>query len=117
MDVLQEEIHQFIPFFLLILDKSGGGSFTKELHQSALHHDPEHPGKIEEEGKEDQVERNPLIVRVVDYCRGVHILVSTRTGPFVLSWNVPAITKAKLLTCCCCCCCCNGLYQVEYIQQ
>ena len=76
MDILQEEIHQFVPFFLLILDKSGGGSFTKELHQPALHHDPEHPGQIEEEGKEDQVQRNPLIVRVVDYCRGVHILVS-----------------------------------------
>ena len=47
MDVLQEEIHQFVPFLLLILDKPGGGSFTEELHKTALHHDPEHPGKIE----------------------------------------------------------------------
>ena len=53
MDVLQEEIDQFIPFLLLILDKSGCGSFTKELHQTALHHDPEHPGEIEEKRQED----------------------------------------------------------------
>ena len=53
MDVLQEEIHQFVPFLLLVLDKSGGGSFTKELHQTALHHDPEHTGKVKQECKED----------------------------------------------------------------
>ena len=47
MDVLQEEIHQFVPFLLLILNKPGGGSFPEELHKTALHHDPEHPGKIE----------------------------------------------------------------------
>ena len=76
MDVLQEEIHQFIPFFLLILDKSGGGSFTKELHQTALHHDPEHPGEIEEKCEEDEVERNPLVVRVINYGRCVHVLVT-----------------------------------------
>ena len=118
MDVLQEEVDQFIPFFLLILDKSCCGSFTKELHQAALHHDPEHPGKIEEECQEDQVERNPLIIRVVDYCGGVHVLVSARTGSFVLSWNVPVLTKKTLKTlpgvkrgCC------NFPYQVEYIQQ
>ena len=76
MDVLQEEIHQFVPLLFLILDKSCGGSFTKELHQTALHHDPEHPGEIEEKCEEDQVERNPLIVRVVNYRRGVHVLVT-----------------------------------------
>ena len=55
MDVLQEEIDQFIPFLLLILDEPGGGPLTKELHEAALHHDPEHPGQIEEESEEDEV--------------------------------------------------------------
>ena len=93
MDVLQEEIHQFVPFLLLVLDKSGGGSFTKELHQTALHHDPEHPGEIEEERQEDQVERNPLVVRVIDNGGGVLVLVTTRTGSLVLSRNIPVVTN------------------------
>ena len=95
MDVLQEEIDQFIPFLLLILDEPGCGSFTEELHEAALHHDPEHPGEIEEERQEDQVERNPLVVRVVDYGGGVHVLVSPWAGSFVLSRNVPEVIRIQ----------------------
>ena len=89
MDVLQEEIDQFITFFFLIFNETGGRPFSKELHEAALHHDPEHPGQVEEKSQEDEIKRDPLVVRVVDYSGGVHILVPPRTGSLVLSRDVP----------------------------
>ena len=60
--VLQEEIDQFITFFFLIFNESCGRPFTKELHEAALHHDPEHPGQVEQKSQEDEIKRDPLVV-------------------------------------------------------
>ena len=65
VDVLQKEGNKAITLFLLVLDKPRSRSFSEELHQSALHHDPEHAREVEEDGEEDEVERNPLVVGVV----------------------------------------------------
>ena len=65
VDVLQKERNEPISLFLLVLDKPSCRSFSEELHQSALHHDPEHTREVEHDGEEDEVERNPLVVRVV----------------------------------------------------
>ena len=65
MNIFTKEIHEDIFLFLLILYKSCGGALTKELHEAPLHDEPEHPGQVEDEGKDDEVERDPLVVRVV----------------------------------------------------
>ena len=89
VNIFEEEVDKFVPFFLLILNKPRGRSFAKELHKSALHHDPEHSGQVEEESEEDEVEWDPLVVGVVHNGGGVHILVAPRAGPLVLPGNVP----------------------------
>ena len=37
------------------------GALSKELHEAALDHQPEHPRQVEEDGQAKQVERHPLI--------------------------------------------------------
>ena len=66
MDILEEEVDQFVPFLLLILDEPGGGPLTEELHQAALHHQPEASGHVEDNSQEYEVKWNPLVVRIVD---------------------------------------------------
>ena len=65
VDVLAEEGDKGIPLLLLVLYEPGGGALPEELHEAALHDEPEHPGEVEEEGEDHQVERHPLVVGVV----------------------------------------------------
>ena len=105
MNILKEERHQFVSLLLLVLDEPCCCSLAKELHESALHHDPEHPGQVEQDGEEQEVERHPLVVGVVHYGGGVHVLIkiisaisqsnktqfhliTTRTCSFVFSANM-----------------------------
>ena len=46
----------------------GGGSLAEELHEAALHHEPEASGHVEDDGEEDEVKRHPLVVRVIHDC-------------------------------------------------
>ena len=51
-----------------------GSPLAQKLHDSPLHTEPEHSGKIEEEGHEDEVEGHPLVVGIVhDWAPGVHV--------------------------------------------
>ena len=52
---------------------------AEELHEAALHAEPEHARQVEHEGHEDEVERHPLVVGVVH--DRVHTLV------LVAAWN------------------------------
>ena len=49
-----------------MLSSPGRGSLPEELHQAALHLEPDVAGQIEEKGEECEIEGNPLVVRVVD---------------------------------------------------
>ena len=80
MNILEEERHQFVSLLLLVLYEPGCCSLAKELHEAALHHDPEHPGKVEQDGQEQEVERHPLVVGVVHYGGGVHVLVKIKSA-------------------------------------
>ena len=42
------------------------GAFSEQLHQSSFHFEPNISWKIEEECEEGEIERHPLIVRIVD---------------------------------------------------
>ena len=46
----------------------GGSSFAKELHETALHHEPEASRHVEYDSQEDEVQGDPLIVGVVHNC-------------------------------------------------
>ena len=65
VDVLAEEGDKGIPLLLLVLYEPGGGALAEELHEAALHDEPEHPREVEEEGEDHQVEGDPLVVGVV----------------------------------------------------
>ena len=72
MDIPAVELHQTFPLLILILDKPedyvtahqppapGGGALAEELHESALHHQPEHPRQVEEGGEAEEVQGHPL---------------------------------------------------------
>ena len=64
-------------------------SFSKKLHESSLHHQPEHTRKVEQKPQEYEIERHPLVVRIIDDGVGVIILVSPRAGTLVLPGDVP----------------------------
>ena len=49
-------------------NRPGGGSLAEELHEAALHHEPEASGHVEDDGEEDEVKRHPLVVRVIHDC-------------------------------------------------
>ena len=66
MNVFDEECNQLVSLFFLVLNKSCGGSFPKKLHQASLHHQPDGSRQVENHCHEDQVYRDPLVVRVVD---------------------------------------------------
>ena len=105
MNILEEERHQFVSLLLLVLNEPCCCSLAKELHEAPLHHDPEHPGQVEQDGEEQEVERHPLVVGVVHYGGRVHVLIkikstisqssetpfhliTTRTRTFVFSENM-----------------------------
>ena len=46
----------------------GGGSFAKELHETTLHHQPEASRHVKYDGKEDEVQGDPLVIGVVHNC-------------------------------------------------
>ena len=46
----------------------GGGSLAKELHEAALHHEPEASRHVEDDGEEDEVKWHPLVVGVIHDC-------------------------------------------------
>ena len=60
MNIFEEEVDEFVPFFLLILNKPRGRSFAKELHEPSLHHEPEASRHVEKHGQEYEVKRHPL---------------------------------------------------------
>ena len=45
-----------------------GGSFAKELHETTLHHQPEASRHVKYDGKEDEVQGDPLVIGVVHNC-------------------------------------------------
>lgn len=59
-------LNEFIPFLFRILDDSGGRALAEELHESALHHEPEASGQVEVHRQHDQEDRHPLVVRIVN---------------------------------------------------
>ena len=75
MNIFAEELDQLVFLLLLVLDEPGGGPLPEELHEPPLHHDPEHPGQVEDHSHEYEVERHPLVVRVVHDGGGLHVLV------------------------------------------
>ena len=66
VNVTTEELDQLFSFLILILDEPGCRPLPEELHQAALHLEPDVAGQIEEKGEECEIEGNPLVVRVVD---------------------------------------------------
>ena len=52
MNVSTEELDQFFSFLILILDEPSRGPLPEELHQAALHLEPDVAGQIEEKGEE-----------------------------------------------------------------
>ena len=50
MNVTTEELDQLFSFLILVLDEPGCGPLPEELHQAALHLEPDVAGEVEEEG-------------------------------------------------------------------
>ena len=65
MNISAEKLDKLLPLLVLILDEPGGGPLPEELHEPALHLEPDVAREIEEEGKEGEVQRHPLVVGVV----------------------------------------------------
>ena len=76
LNIYVEKFHEKISFFVRVLDMSRCCSFSEELHEAALHHQPGQPREVEHHGQEHQVERHPLVIRVVHH------------GHFVLIWRL-----------------------------
>jgi hypothetical protein len=74
VNILAEKLNQFVSLFFLVLNISGSCSFSKEFHEAALHHDPEHPWQVKDHSHEYEVERDPLVVGIVHYCGSLHVL-------------------------------------------
>ena len=51
MNVTTEELDQLFSFLILILDEPSRGPLPEELHQAALHLEPDVAGQIEEKGE------------------------------------------------------------------
>ena len=80
MNILIEEPDKQVPLLVLVHNISDGGALAEELHEASLHRQPEEPGQVEEERQEDEVEWNPLIVRVVDHRHSVGVIRLGREG-------------------------------------
>ena len=55
MNISAEKLDELLPFLVLVLNEPGCCSLPEELHQAALHLEPDVAGQIEEEGEEGQV--------------------------------------------------------------
>ena len=66
-----------------------GCSLAKKLHEASLHHQPKHTRKVEQKPQKYEIERHPLVVRIIDDGVGVIILVPPRAGTLVLPGDVP----------------------------
>ena len=75
MNIFAKEVNQLFLFLLLVFNKPGSCPLSKELHQAPLDHDPEHPGQVEDHSQKNEVERHPLVVRVVNYGGSSHVLI------------------------------------------
>ena len=64
-------------------------SFSKELHDAPFHHEPKHTRKVEQNSQKYEIQRNPLIIRVIHDSVGVIILIPPRAGSLVLPGDVP----------------------------
>ena len=76
LNIYIEKFHEKIPLFVCVFNIPRCCSFPEELHEAALHHEPGEPREVEHQGQEHEVERHPLVVRVVDH------------GNFVLVWRL-----------------------------
>ena len=59
-------LDQLIPLLHGFLDQSVGRPFAEELHESALHDEPQTSRQVEDHRQEDEVDRDPLVVGIVD---------------------------------------------------
>lgn len=57
-----------LPCTIFFISLPGGGSFAKEFHETTLHHQPEASRHVKDDGKEDEVQGDPLVIRVVHNC-------------------------------------------------
>ena len=71
--VAGDELHSLLPVVLLHEGVNVSEARGEELHHAALGRLPEEPRQVEEEGQEDEVEGNPLIVGVVDHGHSVRV--------------------------------------------
>ena len=59
---------QVIIFSVFFFTIPGCRSFAKELHETTLHHQPEASRHVKYDGKEDEVQGDPLVIGVVHNC-------------------------------------------------
>ena len=88
VNILPEEVDQLVPLLLVVLDDPRGGSLGEELHEPALHAEPDEAWHVEQDGPEYEVERDPLVVGVVDDGAGEAVLVPATAGTLVLGRDV-----------------------------
>ena len=74
LNILKEELDQQVPLLILVHNVPDCGSFPEKFHQSALHNKPQHPRQVEENGQENQVERNPLVIGVINHRDSIGII-------------------------------------------
>ena len=67
LNIFVEEGNQKISLLIGIINVTSCCSLAKKLHEAALHHEPDEPGQVEDQGQEHQVDWHPLVVRVVHY--------------------------------------------------
>ena len=73
MNILGKKADKNVLFLFLIFYESSCSPFTKILHQASLHYHPKKSRQVEKEGKKNEVERYPLVIRVVHYGSSVII--------------------------------------------
>ena len=130
MNILEEEWHQLVSLLLLVLYEPGCCSLAKELHEAPLHHDPEHPGQVEQDGQKQEVQRHPLVIGVVHNGGGVHVLIQIQSATSQypqtqFTWSPPEHAPLYSLKTqivhrfiqCKAKCFHLGMFHVEYIQQ
>ena len=74
LNILKEELDQQVTLLILVHNVPHCGSLPEELHQSALHDEPQHPREVEEDCEEDEIERNPLVIGVINHRDSVGII-------------------------------------------
>ena len=59
-------LDQLVPLLFRLFNEPTDRSLAEELHEAALHDQPEAPRQVEDHRHEDQVDGDPLVVGVVD---------------------------------------------------